>query len=110
MAKVFFEDSDLEEYVQEGRSKVKPYKEYAKNKKFTSRLQLVVETMRSVNNASSLSSFSFLKYEKLKHEYSGLSSVRITNTNIERLIFKETEEGLVIIILEINNTHYGNKK
>lgn len=65
-----------------------------KDKKFTGQLQLVVETMRSVDNTSELSNFSFLKYEKLKHSYSGLSSVRIINSRVERLIFKETEEGL----------------
>lgn len=110
MITVYFEDSDLEEYVQEGRSKVKPYKDYAKDKNFTERLQTVVETMRSVDNASELSCFSFLKYEKLKHSYSGFSSVRIINNRVERLIFKETEKGLKITIIEINDTHYGNKK
>lgn len=110
MITVYFEDSDLEEYVQEGRSKVKPYKDYAKDKNFTERLQTVVETMRSVDNASELSCFSFLKYEKLKYSYSGFSSVRIINNRVERLIFKETEKGLKITIIEINDTHYGNKK
>lgn|SRR5690554_323406 len=110
MIKVFFEDCDLEEYVLEGRSKIKPYKDYAKIKKFTSSLQTVIEVIRSVNNASELQNFSFLKYEKLKHGLSGLSSVRVMNNRVERLIFRETEEGIVITILELDNTHYGNKK
>jgi len=96
--------------VLEGRSRIKPYKDYAKNKKFTLNLQTVIETMRSVNNASELVNFSYLKYEKLKHGLSGLSSVRIMSNRVERLIFRETEEGIVITILELDNTHYGNKK
>ena len=70
----------------------------------------MVETVRYVDNASELSCFSFLKYEKLKHSYSGLSSVRIINSRVERLIFEETEDGLKITIIEIDDTHYGNKK
>lgn len=66
--------------------------------------------MRSVNNASELVNFSYLKYEKLKHGLSGLSSVRIMSNRVERLIFRETEEGIVITILELDNTHYGNRK
>lgn len=110
MIKVYFEDSDLEEYVLEGRSKVKPYKGYATDKVFTKRLQSVVYTLTSVNNTSELSNFSFLKYEKLKYEYSGYSSVRIINRRVERLIFKESEEGKVITIIKIDDTHYGKKK
>lgn len=108
--KVFFQDSDLEEYVLEGRSKVKPYKDYAKDKKFTKQLQDIVSLMTSVDVAPEISNYSFLKYEKLKHEYSGCCSVRIMNGRVERLIFKETEKGLEITIIELNNTHYGNKK
>ncbi|HMM18766.1 MAG TPA: hypothetical protein PKC47_14800, partial [Petrimonas sp.] len=63
-----------------------------------------------VSNSTELPNFSFLKYEKLKHGLSGLSSVRIMSNRVERLIFRETEEGIVITILEIDNTHYGNKK
>ena len=32
------------------------------------------------------------------------------NGRVERLIFTESEEGIEIEILELNTTHYGNKK
>ena len=110
MVKVYFEDSDLEEYVQEGKSNVKPYKDYAKDRRFTQKLQEVVSVMASVDFASELSNYSYLKYEKLKHAYSGSCSVRIMNKRVERLIFRETEDGLEITIIDLNDTHYGNKK
>lgn len=108
--KVFFEDPLLEEYVKTGKSDSKKYKQYAKDKVFTQRLQTVLTIMLAVAKAPELSLYSFLKYEKLKYEYSGLSSVRIMNGRVERIIFKETEEGIEITIIELNTTHYGNKK
>ena len=108
--KVYFEDSELEAYVKTGKSTAKAYKQYAKDKAFTERLQAVVATMQAVTKSSELALYSFLKYEKLKHQYSGLSSVRIMNGKVERLIFKETENGFEITIIELDKTHYGNKK
>ncbi len=29
---------------------------------------------------------------------------------VERLLFTETEDGVEVELIEINNTHYGNKK
>jgi hypothetical protein len=55
-----------------------------------------------------LKEYSFLHYEKLKHI--SLSSVRIINGRVERLLFKETEDGIQISLIEINENHYGNKK
>lgn len=108
--KVYFENNDLEEYVKTGKSTVKTYKQYARDKTFTERLQAVVAIMQAVTKSSELTLYSFLKYEKLKHEYTGLCSVRIMNNRVERLIFKETENGFEVVIIELNNTHYGNKK
>ena len=51
---------------------------------------------------------SFLHYEKLK--YNNLSSVRVLNNRIERLLFKELEDGIEITVIELNSDHYGNKK
>lgn len=39
----------------------------------------------------------------------GTSSLRIANGYIERLIFTETPEGIEVELIEIDNTHYGNK-
>ena len=54
--------------------------------------------------------FSFLKFEKLKYQYSGCCSVRIANGHIERLIFTEHEGGITIKLLKLDDSHYGNKK
>ena len=52
-----------------------------------------------------------MHYEKLKHgSYKGKSSVRIANGAIERLIFSENENGIEVYIIELNDTHYGNKR
>ncbi len=64
--------------------------------------------MLAVPNTAVLMKISYLHYEKLKHK--PLSSVRIMNGRIERLLFRETDEGLNITIIELNNDHYGNKK
>lgn len=58
-----------------------------------------------------LKPLSFLHYEKLKYQRGkNISSVRIANGFIERLIFSETDDGIEIELIEINDTHYGNKK
>ena len=63
--------------------------------------------MRAVKETSMLANYSFLHYEKLKRV--DLSSVRVMNGRIERLIFKEINNGIVIEMLELNNDHYGTK-
>ena len=56
-------------------------------------------------------SFSFLHYEKLKYQKDEpKSSVRLVNGMVERLIFTETEDGIEVELIEIDSTHYGNKK
>jgi plasmid maintenance system killer protein len=106
MIAVRFEDRDLEELLLTGKNK--KYKLYARDKNFMQRLRNVYNTISSVNNTSELSYFSFLHYEKLK--YCNLSSVRIIQSRVERLLFSESDEGVVITLLEINKSHYGNKK
>lgn len=63
--------------------------------------------MLATECASNLSQWSFLHYEKLKNYE--LSSIRVMNGRVERILFKETENGIVITIIELNETHYGNK-
>lgn len=100
-------DKDLEELVFEGKNLGK-YKKFARDKKFTKRLAEIYTTMASVENVSQLKMYSFLHYEQLKHIQ--LSSVRIANNRVERLLFREIEGGLEITIIELNENHYGNKK
>ena len=58
-----------------------------------------------------LKNFSFLHYEKLRYQQGGpLSSVRLVNGLVERLLFKETQDGIEVKLIEIDSTHYGNKK
>lgn len=103
---IIFEDKDLEELVTTGHNN--KYKKYAKDSKFMQALVRDYNTMSSVSTTVILSQYSFLHYEKLKN--CDLSSVRVMNGRVERILFRETQEGLVITIIELNNTHYGNKK
>ena len=64
--------------------------------------------MYNVASITELSQFSFLHYEKLKHRPE--SSVRLVNGMVERLLFTETEDGIEVELIEIDSTHYGNKK
>ena len=63
----------------------------------------------NVESLKELQQFSWLHYEKLKYGFSGLSSVRLSNRFVHRLLFKEQEDKLLIELIEINETHYGNK-
>ena len=52
-----------------------------------------------------------LHYEKLRHqEDKPISSVRLVNGLVERLLFSETDDGIEVELIEIDSTHYGNKK
>lgn len=67
--------------------------------------------MYDVENTEALKPFSFLHYEKLKYQKEEpKSSVRLVNGMVERLIFSETEDGIEVELIEIDSTHYGNKK
>ena len=104
--KITFEDKDLEELIQTGTS-VK-YKKYSRDSKFMQALGRMYKNMCAAADTKVLSQFSYLHYEKLKGV--DLSSVRVMNGRVERVLFRETENGIVITIIELDNTHYGNKK
>ena len=40
----------------------------------------------------------------------GLSSIRVVNGMVERIIFREFDGGISITVLSLDDTHYGNKK
>ena len=42
--------------------------------------------------------------------YSGLSSVRLDNRYVHRLVFEELDDSITLKLIEIDDTHYGNKK
>ena len=68
-----------------------------------------VSVMKAVNIVDELKGFSYLHYEQLKYQLAGYSSVRLSNRFVHRLIFRETPDGLEVILIDIDDTHYGNK-
>lgn len=105
---VDFADNDLKELIEYGKNN--KYKKISKDKSFCSALVSVYKLLVTVENTIDLKQFSFLHYEKLKFDRSGQSSVRIHNGRVERLIFEEFDEGIIIVLLELNEVHYGRKK
>ena len=99
-------DKDLEELITTGGNG--KYKKYARDRKFMQNLISVINVMKAAARTEDLRQFSFLHYEQLKG--CGKSSVRVMNGRIERLIFNELNDGIEIMVLELNVTHYGNKK
>lgn len=107
---VEFEDKGLQELYEIGKTTDKRYKKLAKDREFIDNLVDVIDIMYTVDSTTDLSKYSFLKYEKLKYNLSGFSSVRIIKSRVERLIFTEHEGGILVKLLEINQEHYGKKK
>lgn len=103
---ILFEDENLEELIFTGKNR--KYKKYSRDMKFMTNLLSVYNYIHAAENVKALEAYSFLHYEKLRHI--GLSSVRIMNNRVERLLFREFEDGISITIIELDNTHYGNKK
>lgn len=103
---IIFEDKDLEELIFTGKNN--KYKKYSKDSRFMAALGRMYKLMQTSTNTNMLGMYSFLHYEKLKRV--GMSSVRVMNGRVERVLFKETEDGIVITIIELDDTHYGNKK
>ena len=108
---VIFRDNALSELYETKTTKDSKYKKLCKNKKLVDGYIRAVSTMMSVESTKDLMPLSFLHYEKLKYQQDEpRSSVRLVNGMIERLIFKETDDGIEVELIEIDCTHYGNKK
>ena len=105
-----FEDSSLQELYEYGTTKDKRYTKYCKNGKFVRKLIGQINTVRSAETYLELEKISTLHYERLRHGMSGLSSFRVGNAYVERVICRENDERIEIIIIELDDTHYGNKK
>lgn len=104
---ILFEDSDLEELITTGRNS--KYKKYTRNAKFMTALAVAYNYLRTSQQASDLRAVSFLHYEQLAGT-NGLSSIRVVNGMVERIIFREFDGGIKITLLSLDNSHYGNKK
>ena len=98
---------DLGELLTTGKSK--RYKRIVRNRELFEGLMVAVKIMKSVDRVEELKQFSSLHYEKLRYGYSGLSSVRLSNRYIHRLIFEEKEDKITLKLIDIDDTHYGNK-
>ena len=106
--KVTYADDALLELYEKGETKSRKYKRLCRNKRFVDGYVRAVKIMYRAQSARELALYSFLHYEKLAHD--PRSSVRIVNGMVERLLFRETEDGVEVELLEINETHYGDKK
>ena len=100
-------DDDLRELYETGRNK--KYQEIERNQVLRKSFLRVVGIMMNARSINDIKAYSYLHYEQLKYQWSGYSSVRLSNSYIQRLIFTENENGLEIKLIEIDNTHYGNK-
>lgn len=101
-------DGDLKELLTTGKNR--RYKFIVQNKTLYNGLMQAVGIMKNAQTVEELKQFSFLHYEKLKYEYSGLSSLRLSNRFVHRLIFEECEDTITLKLIEIDDTHYGNKQ
>ena len=103
--KITFEDTELENLILLHQSK--KYKKYIQDSKFLNALDRVFSNLQGAANTQELRLISYLHYEKLKHV--NLSSVRVINGRVERLLFRELEDGIEITLIELDNTHYGQR-
>lgn len=106
--KVYFKDEALAELYETGKTKDRKYKQLCKNKKLIDGYIRAVGIMFDVESTAELKVYSFLHYEQLKKD--PRSSVRLVNGLVERLLFTETDNGIEVELIEIDSTHYGNKK
>lgn len=104
---VHFKDEALRELYNTGSTKDRKYRNICKNERLVKGYQRAVRSMYNSPSTETLKQLSFLHYEKLR--YNNMSSVRIVNGQIERLLFTESEDGIEVKLIEIDSTHYGNK-
>ena len=103
-------DQTLRELIENRRCITKQYKSVATNNISYSGLVRAYQVLEAVDCAEELKTYSFLHYERLKYAYSGLSSVRLDNRFVHRLIFQERDDYITLKLITIDDTHYGNKK
>lgn len=103
-----FADEELEALILYHKSDDRRYRKLKSNATFLKDLDGVMAILRTVTSTSDLAFFRKLNYEKLSHDLSGLSSVRIGFKSKYRLIFEEFDGGIRIKLIEINE-HYGDK-
>ncbi|MBR6064477.1 MAG: hypothetical protein IKP54_10030 [Bacteroidales bacterium] len=70
-------------------------------------LDRVFNDLQGVAKCSDLKQLSYLHYEQLKKI--DLSSIRVMNGRVERLLFKELDNGIRITIIELDESHHGQR-
>lgn len=95
---------------EKGRTEDRKYKKICRNVRLIEGYQRAVSIMYDIESTEELKYFSFLHYERLKYQKEPKSSIRLVNGMVERLLFTETDNGIEVELLEIDSTHYGNKK
>ena len=108
LMEIVFKDVALSELFETGKTKDRKYKKLCKNKKLVDGYIRAVSSMYRTETTRELLEYSFLHYEMLAND--PRSSIRIVNGMGERLLFTETEDGVEVELIEIDSTHYGNKK
>ncbi len=108
--KITFKDKALSDLYEDGKTEDRKYKKISRNVRLIEGYQRAVSIMYDIESTEELKYFSFLHYEKLKYQKEPKSSVRLVNGMVERLLFTETDNGIEVELLEIDSTHYGNKK
>lgn len=91
-----------------GKCSNREYTLLGRDRSFYDAFVNVINIMKRSTNIAEFKAYSFLHYEKLRGRPE--SSVRIKNGRVERILFTENENGIEISIIELNTTHYGNKK
>lgn len=107
---IIFQDAALQDIYEYGQTTDKRYKRYTKSKDFVLSLKRKIDMIRVADTFDDLKKISPLHYEPLKYEYSGYSSFRVCNGRVERVICQECNECIKLILLKLDDTHYGNKK
>lgn len=106
---IIISDNGLLELYTTGTTSDRRYKKIAKDTRFVKALIDAVNRIDAMRHIGELKEYSPFHYEKLKNNQY-LSSIRIINGRVERLLFTENPNGIEITLIELNQTHYGNKK
>lgn len=98
---------DLLELYLTGTSR--KYRDVSRNQDLSRGFFRAVKSLSDAKDIDELSGLSFLHYERLKYSLSGYSSVRLSNRYVHRLLFRVREDEVEVCLIEIDDTHYGNK-
>lgn len=102
---VTFEETYLQDLYEKG---VAGDKKHRYQPSIITRYQKCVFLMKSVPNITSLAKYTSLKYEVLKGDKQGISSIRVNNKyRIEFTVKESIEESIITVcnIIELSN-HY----